>query len=741
MYQSEDKHDIGPIKEQTEVFSERKSNGIETQLIFKSECDYKKSEESDYMPKVHDDSKEDNVKDNKAMMNLYDGHVTKVKNKKPKLHKISNTSTKLHKHKTRSAYDNVATVYSTSSFHSLTNNRITQPDVVYPSHSNDSKQLRDDVYIEEIIPHHRKDKKYKDNVKKNMGDYIKNVYEDKPIRSRKNKRQTRDLDPDFIADIIRRQYKPIKMFGRKESDLSQFSAPVCRDQEFSLQENIQEDPDLCSCFYSGRHRRTKPRCQDLNGMQSVCDARLYSSKKQLRHKLRRMHIDAYSNSDMYDLVPVKERTSPKTRRKFVESNRFPYEYYREVPPSPRTLRPKLNLKAQYYTELEDYMAYNKHLRKHSPKRQKRYQECLEQFESDMVSEVVPVNSDRNIPQQRLPQKFIKVPVEDKQVQEQSQQDNGTMSSLQYPQYANEQTSMTIDTSLNKTQETELNVDKTDKALCEIKDILQTFLHEIKKDTVASQCDKSDITHECKTQDNESNLLQDPNVKLNSNILPNSSSFNNYSVGQCGMGPYIAPFTNPCCYPVMPICPMNCPLPVPNGYLVPSQSFTCTNCVNAPKETNSAHCCNKNIDASCPTETDELIKEIYKFVARSPTRKNNNDRINKDTTHEIKHVDSKIMTSRSAGGSCKYFQQDANVGTQPLKCYSKSCEALGSRMISDPYYSGTNASYSDTLLEKLSLEATTQSISETELDTETTDPDKVFLCLCSNLLYLLEEHNF
>lgn len=673
------------------------------------------------MQKTHDDI---DVNQPQGMIDEYESHASKVKNKKSKLHKLTDYGAKLHKYRARSVYENFAAAYSTSSFRSLTNPRMNNLNAGYSGHPSDRKHLKQE-YVEPILLHPHKDKKRREQIKRNKNDHFKESYEQKPSKVRKHKHHSRELDQDFIADIIRRQYKPVKMFGRKESDLSQFSAPVCRDQEFSIRDDIQEGTELCSCCYDGT--KHKLRNYDLNEMRSICDTRLYSSKKHTRGKHRRMHVDVYNNSDLYDLVPVKEKSSPKTRRKFTEDNRIPYEYYREVPPSPRTLRPRLNLKAQYNTEFEDYMAHVKHsYRRGSPHKSRRHRERPETIESDITSEPLPT---RVIEQPRKTHKDMKCQVEE---QHPCQHENATMSSLQYPPYVSEQTNVTGDTIFNKTHDTEIPVDKTDKALCEIKDILQSFLHEIKKETIASQCDKSDITS--KTGDNGINVIRENSAKINGQGMPNSRhSFNNYSGGQCNVPPYMAPFPNPCCYPIMPVCPMNCPMSMQNGFMMPSPSYTCTNCVNAAKEpVHNEHCCNKNTNATgtchtetchtetCHTETEELIKEIYKFVAQGPVRKK--DYASSSDRRQPKKHDAKMLTSRSVGESSKLSKHDAKVGTPPLKCYSKSCEAIGSRVITDPYYSGTNASFSDTLLEKLSLEVT-QSTSETEMETTTTE-DKV-----------------
>ncbi|CAH2074752.1 unnamed protein product, partial [Iphiclides podalirius] len=63
---------------------------------------------------------------------------------------------------------------------------------------------------------------------------------------------------------------------------------------------------------------------------------------------------------------------------------------------------------------------------------------------------------------------------------------------------------------------------------------------------------------------------------------------------------------------------------------------------------------------------------------------------------------KELTSRSAGASSNPSLHDVIIGTSQMKCYSKSCEALEPNKEDDIMYS--NESYSDTVMEKLSLEA-------------------------------------
>ncbi|XP_022820239.1 uncharacterized protein LOC111352116 [Spodoptera litura] len=711
------KNEIDTIEEQTETSYEKKLNGTETKFLYKSsDGNYIKSEESENICNIQDAI---DAKQTQGLLDEYGRHITKVKNKKNKLNRSNDHSAKLHKYKARSVYDNIASANSTSSFRSLA-----EPRMVRSSSPGYSGPHKDRNYLPEYAEpapsRTHKDKKYRELMKRNKIELQKEYYEPRPLKARKHKHQNRELDQDFIADIIRRQYKPMKMFDRRQSDLSQISAPICRDQEFpSIREDIQEGTELCSCCYDVTKHKTK--YSDLSEMRSICDTRLYSSKKQARGKRRRVPMEVYDNSDLYDLIPVKEKCSPKTRRKFVEDTMIPYEYYREVPPSPRTLRPKLNLKAQYNTEFEDYMTHMKHAaKKGSPHKQRRRRERLE-VESDITSVADPQLTKRQLLKTH---KNMTCQVENDDL---CQRDNATAVSLQYPTYTNDQANATIETAFNKTDEIEMPVDKTDKALCEIKDILQNFLHEIKKETTPSQCDKSEISS--KDENCENNNINENSTKITGSRMPNSRHSINYSVG-CNQSPYMTPFQNPCCYPMMQMCPMNCPISMQSGFMIPSQSYTCTNCVNASKEpVHSEHCCNKNVTTTgtchtetCHTETEELIKEIYKFVAQSPNRKKETD------WNEAGHVGTKILTSRSVGESSKISKHDAKVGTAPLKCYSKSCEAIGSRNGSEEYNSETNPTYSDTVLEKFSLEVTQSTIdSEMEdiITTEGKDKKKKF----------------
>ncbi|CAK1552686.1 unnamed protein product [Leptosia nina] len=467
-------------------------------------------------------------------------------------------------------------------------------------------------------------------------------------KSRKKKRRYSAFDEEFIEDIIRRQYKPVKLFGRKISEFSQFSAPVCRDQEYTIRNDIEEGSELCSCCFEGHRNVSHRHCRkyDLNDMRSVCDARLYGAK---RHRwCKEGHTNNYNDSTLYDLIPVKEKSSPKTRRKFIEEN-VQYERCREVLPSPRTHKPRLNLKAQSY-DYDDSLL---------PKRRKNVTPLKRTNNGDEMSEDFSQTSrHRRTSNEPL---TLRTHV-----------GNGNPS-----QNAN----------LVNESFTGSAADKTDKALCEIKDILQSFLQEIKKDSVHS--DHSEVSGKS---------IKHTEAQVNNK--PRSSPTPN--IEQCHAS-FVPPFGNSCCYPILPVCPINCS---PYGPIPPSTSYTCASCVQNKKEI-IPHVNDDTKNNSCHDETQELIKEIYKCVTRSPTTPRS-----KRLEHSYPRYDfqKKVLTSRSVGSS-NASKHDVMVETPKMKCYSKSCEAIGSRVTTDTY--STNPTYSDTAIEKLSLD-TSHSSTDTEV---------------------------
>lgn len=708
------------IKEQTEI-SENQTKSSDTKVLYKNNC--RRSDESDYA--TFDNSASNNRKNITPPDNMYHEHSTNETKVKKKNNKPKNTvdasydgDPNLRKHKAQSAFDNITSVYSTS--YNSVSPEYDSPhiDAKYTKRRHDKKHVKRREYIEHIPMEEPRHIKHEERRRKS--DSPPRRYIDEKHRSRKNKREKSRIDHEFITDIIKRQYKPVKLFGRRGSDISQFSAPVCRDQEYSLHEDIQEGEELCSCCFDAHNRsmfvNSHVRNHALSDMRSICDTRLYSSKRNSRIKRHRQHADIYNDAALYDLVPIKEKSSPKSRRKFSEDH--DYNYYKEVPPSPRTQRPRLNLKAQYYTEYDDYMVQVKPNCKYPQMRPKR-QEYVENLESDITSEIMlPRNRRERHKSQKLNNVPNPIPI---------QQEPGTMSSLPSPKVDNEQNNDTFnDTAFNKTQETDISV-KTDKALSEIKDILQNFLQEIKKEATA--CDISTEMNNITTQKRSSGLQQNATNNAAPMLDNGQNKLNNQGIPQCGIRPqFMQPFQNPCCYPILPICPMNPMNCIQSGYIMPSPSFTCHACT-ATKET-VCHDCSKHktsSNESCkPTninETDELIKEIYKFIAQSPIsgRKKACEDGRRSHRKEVNSPATKELTSRSVGACSRISKHDAQVGTPTMKCYSKSCEAIGSRMMADTSY--TNTTQSDTVLEKLSLEIT-QSVSDSELSSESAVFQKV-----------------
>ncbi|CAH0406735.1 unnamed protein product [Chilo suppressalis] len=695
---TEDGTEFASLKEHSDVSSLKKSSVVETKLLFKTpESEYRKSDDSGGLGNLDNDpSSKYTVKYDNMPTNQYaNKEKIKIKNKMDDQLKVINESQpNLRKHKTQSAYEKIGSHATTSSCHSLNNHHTPYVrDTLYHGRHYEKKHRQRDC-IDPIPTKAIKVKKLKEpSIRRNSP---QNVIHYESKRKHKTK-LSRNLDEDFIADLIKRQYRPIKI-RKRESGMSQISAPVCRDQEYKIREDILEGSDLCSCCIDGRKKnKIYPYNNGLDEKRSICDTKLYSSKNQMRrnHHHRKEVVynkyDVYNDSEQYDLIPVKEKSSPKSRRKMFIDAPIPHNYYKEVPPSPRTQRPKLNLKAQYFTEFEDYMMHRNEYKRRNYS-SNRHRLLSNDFYSNESSDAMVYYKGKR--KSQLTKHFKN--------EQHVQQDIGTMSFPPSPVYHTEQNNHN-DNTFNKTQESDLPGNKTDKALSEIKDILQSFLQEIKKETVSvSHCGNSDMTPN-KTGDKCINDYHPSSTKLNSSAIPESGlCVNNFSIPQYyNKSPsFIPPYTNPCCYPILPICPMNC---MQSGFILPTPSCTC-NCVNSSKDAQLNP--NESNTAKSGTNTEELIKEIYKFVAQNQNNDLRKDPEKKERLDSSKgRQDDKLLTSRSAGESSRVSKRDVEVATQKVKCHSKSCEAIGSRMTSDTLYSRTNPTYSDTVLERLSLEAT------------------------------------
>lgn len=604
------------------------------------------------------------------------------------------------KHKTPFTVENI-NPHTTSSYESTGHDREVLPYETTPSpQQRRSKRRHKEQYPTQ--PQHTeqsnfdqsRNKKRREKTKRRSGDANPTCYYHE-TRNKKEKMSTM-LDRDFIADIIRRQYQPVKLFGRRGSNLSQFSAPVCRDHEYHhIRNDIQEGTDLCSCCYGDCQRR-------FSDARSVCDTRLYSSNRHYRTRSHRRHEDIYNDSAYYDVIPVKEKSSPKSRRKFVEENVFGHQCncypYKEVLPSPRTHRPRLNLKAQLYQDYDDLIQANQPVPRHVT-RSKKHEEYYAVVESDNASEVVPIKYHREQPKLQKPIKILTCA--------QVHADTNTSNS-QCPQIVHDQHCIVnqhlVNQSLNKLPES----NQTDKALCEIKDILQSFLQEIKRDS------SQPLSENCVKQvdkETSNTLTETPNCTIENNC-------NSY------IAPTVAPIAPPlptsfvpsfpgqCCYPL--VCPVNC---LQNRFVVPSPSVVaCHACINATKEPICIECSSKaknqstqdNYESGKNNNFEDLIKEIYEFVAKDQKQSKKKVRNKHKERNEgvVEESDKgKHLTSRSVGESLRLTQNDAKVGTPELKSYSKSCEVFGSRRTSENYYTTTQ---SDTVLDKLSLEVTDSS---------------------------------
>ncbi|XP_053625649.1 uncharacterized protein LOC128683754 [Plodia interpunctella] len=684
--------------------TERNSRESKTKFLFQKLNDRKVSDESDLVE--HSESDRNYLKHVESCRKTKTSPKIDTKSKESKHRQrpeMEESQLYYGKQKSKSTYGRFSSSFSTS-YHSLIDPRYERTlradyDAHHHTARNESGYHRHRTH-ERAAHQHSKHIPYIESKEVSAKRIVRN--EDKRERRRKDKtsRERRELDPDFIDNIIQRQYRPVTMFGRRESNVSQFSAPICRDQEFKSPENILLGSDLCSCCYTDRKHRTA-KYNDVSDMRSICDTRLYSSKKNIRHKTcRRQSNYNYNDTSMYDVVPVREKYSPKMQRKIIE-DLMCYSNHKEVPPSPRTLRPRLNLKAQNFSNMDmdevEYYNSRRHTRNRND-RPRHYSDCCSNKSSSLRNLDYPYNMETN-------------------KREINQQIMGTTSyreSIQSPQLNNEATNtnqaQAINTTINKLQDIESTTDKTDKALCEIKDILQHFLQEIKKESVS-------LDSSSKSEPVPSAEIKQNTVKANTTFDDPSSQSdtNNCSLGPLPLPqPFLSPhYLNPCCYPVFPTYPINC---MQNSFVVPSPSCTCA-CTNKPEKpltTDKDTSPNTNIKKiNNNTETDKLIKEIYNLVTQSPRTARKKD----DKNISSRKEKPKPVVTRSVGDSIKLTRHDVKVGTPKLKLYSKSCEAIGSPL-DEEHTARTTASYSDTVIGKLSLEATAAESTSTETEIST-----------------------
>lgn len=701
----EGRHDKETFEEQPSHSSSRESRSQDTKFLYKNpETQCLKSDKSQSISNQGKQDSNECRRGSETFVTLEDYHAQLTKIQKAK--KIAARKKKSHeydqsiaKRRTPFTVDNL-NPHVTSSYESARHDRETLQYETPPSPQHRrSKHRQKEQYP--ILPQRNeqpefnesRNKKRKEKNKRRIGDASPSCYYHE-TRNKKDKVAT-ILDRDFITDIIRRQYQPVKLFGRRGSKLSQFSAPVCRDHEYHrIRNDIQEGTDLCSCCYDDHQRQ-------FSDVRSVCDTRLYSSNRHYRARAHRRHEDIYNDSAYYDVIPVKEKTSPKSRRKFVEENVFGHQYtcypYKEVLPSPRTHRPRLNLKAQLYQDYDDLIQVKQPVQRHIPK-QKKHEEYYAVVESDNTSDGVPSRYHREQPMIQKPVKILTCA-----------QVHTDLNNVQYPQIVHDQHSTAVNQqqlsqSLNRSQES----NKTDKALSEIKDILQSFLQEIKRDS------SQPLSEDCSKQVD----------KQTSNILPETSNCTPENNCNSYIGPPVTPITPPlpasfvpsypgrCCYPL--VCPVNY---LQNGFVVPNPSVVaCHACINTSKEPVCIECSSKskdqssqeNYDSGKENEIEDIIKQIYRYVAKDQKQSkkkvlNKNNERNESMVEEPDR--GKDLTSRSVGESMRLTQHDVKVGTSELKGYSKSCEAIGSRLPSENYYTTTQ---SDTVLDKLSLEVTDSS---------------------------------
>lgn len=297
---------------------------------------------------------------------------------------------------------------------------------------------------------------------------------------------------------IRNQYKTIRDMCCK-GERNPFSAPICRDEvnDYGIPQR--------------EHGRNK-------------------------------YTDIYYDSNMYDMVPVKEKRYKTHKHKETVHNS------KEIPPSARSHRPQLNLEPYYVPEVDE--SSTRYTRKYS---KTKTNECEKKKVEDTTSSRYDVHLKLNSAQ----------------------------------------------TSPEDRQDYSAKTNQSEKILSEIKDMLQSFLEEIRNDN---------------------------NPQLN-------TSKPNCQTRQPPCNPYLQ---------LLPIYPINY---MQNGYVMRSNDLLCTNCEKHHSEDDKTHI------------TEELIKKIYKYVIQKPTTSSKTrEKTQPDDTKRTKYYSKMVGTRplRKQSKSCETF---------------------------------------------------------------------------------------
>lgn len=409
------------------------------------------------------------------------------------------------------------------------------------------------------------------------------------------------MDRAYLADMVRKQYKPDKMVAEM-SDTSQFSSPVCRDVQNREYEACQNASDVCSCCRGRFHDVDPPR-----HAYTVFDTNPTTSNDYTN--------SMFYDTSLYDMVPVRDRPTKqkndderpkkkehKTNRNCPEKvrvkSRFqPYvvNYHNAAPVrvNHKLTRRKLPVKS-----------YSKNVKRIASKRQLLPQTSTETSYSCSVNcgEIYPRAPYARPTVQRIIHPSPKAVLHK----------NAECLTISL----NNTECQTASTKSVQLEAVVPDVDKTEITLNQIKSILQSVLTEVKTNSQLKNVAEEKLRKDAVVQKGQSQS----DMQACSSLLHSYSYSTPYS-----MNPYAASYSRqmnpsqPLCYPGPYKCLQNYPL------FIQTTGRQCACCYrnmsNVAKSAHTKHAITTATNTESTTlpenrnkETEKLIKEIYKSLA-------------------------------------------------------------------------------------------------------------------------------
>ncbi|XP_045491815.1 uncharacterized protein LOC123691456 [Colias croceus] len=400
--------------------------------------------------------------------------------------------------------------------------------------------------------------------------------------------ERRDIVSEHLSNILRKQYDP--KFGIEEfSDTSDFSRPICKD----ITNPLRYDSDICSCCHGRFQNIDHFMGKGFNfmvdsGQSQVCDFRNSNQ--------------TYYDSDLYDIVPVKE-ISGNTKQGF---NRWPETIRPKHRVNPVTLSYRAEIPARHrYYKQPPIKAGNPRSFMSKPRRYKPLNidnKIKEESSNTCSIECGDVYTKPTVPTRITTDHNLTMSQE---------KENNTVQIKTAESQTKRCKSIQLEVNL-------LNDNNTEMMLEQIKNILQSVLTEVKTNSqlIKEKPKKDAIVQKGSSQ----NHMPGCSTLLHSLTYNGSHNANSYYTPY---SPHIPP--NPLCYASIPYQPVKCMQNL--QYLLhPCHRHEMNSCYYTNKSVHSHH--NKPVNIAINTEggltsvntpskeTNNLIKDIYKSIALS-----------------------------------------------------------------------------------------------------------------------------